>query len=92
VYLLVYEGEVMYVGETRRGYSRPLSYHKNTVMKTQKEAIEHELTMGNVVEVFCIHVPNQIVTFNSESFENYIAQDYEKALIKRLNPPWNGRV
>jgi hypothetical protein len=91
VYLLVCKGEVMYVGETRRGYSRPLSYHKNTVMKTQKEAIEHELGIGNVVEVFCIHVPNQIVTFNSESFENYIAQDYEKALIKRLNPPWNGR-
>ena len=43
VYLLVCEGEVMYVGETRRGYSRPLSYHKNTVMKTQKKPLSTSL-------------------------------------------------
>ena len=92
VYLLVVNEEVKYIGETRRGYGRPLSYHKNQVMRTQREGIAAELEKGNKVEVFAIDVPAQTVSFNGETFTSYLAQDYEKSLIEKYNPLWNGRV
>lgn len=91
VYLLVIDEEIHYVGETRRGYSRPLSYHKNDVMHRQKKGIEDALLDGKIVEVFAIEVPNVMVEFNGSELECYVAQDYEKFLIKEHQPEWNGR-
>lgn len=92
VYLLVVSGVIKYVGESRRGYSRPLSYHKNTVMRRQREGVLSAVSMGAVVEVFAIEVPHIKMMFNEASFECYVAQDYEKYLIAQYMPEWNGRL
>ncbi len=51
VYLFIVDGEIKYIGETRQGYSRPLSYHKNKVMKRQNQAICRSTASGQKVEV-----------------------------------------
>ena len=39
VYLLVVNNEIKYIGESRRGYTRPLSFNKNKVMNKQRKEI-----------------------------------------------------
>lgn len=91
VYLFVVNKEIKYIGESRRGYSRPLSYNKNKVMNKQREAINKSLKAGNLVEVYALEIPNQKIKVNGMEIDNYLAQDYEKALIKKFRPSWNGR-
>jgi hypothetical protein len=91
VYLFVVDGEIKYIGETRQGYSRPLSYHKNKVMKRQNEAIRRSTAAGQKVEVYALEVPSEIAVVNGLEIENHLAQDYEKALIRLHSPDWNGR-
>lgn len=91
VYLFVVDDIIVYIGESRRGYSRPLSYHKNMVMNRQREGIFSAIQSGRVVEVFAIEVPNISLEFNSEMLSCYLAQDYEKLLISKYQPKWNGR-
>ena len=43
------------------------------------------------VEVYALEVPSEIAVVNGLEIENYLAQDYEKALIRLHNPDWNGR-
>lgn len=64
VYLFVVNDEIKYIGETRQGYFRPLSYNKNFVMKRQQEAILNTLETGNIVEVFAITIPCEKMTIN----------------------------
>lgn len=92
VYLLVVGQKIKYVGESRRGYSRPLSYHKNKIMRRQREGILATVNDGQIVEVFALEVPHVKVKFNGASFNCYVAQDYEKHLIAELMPEWNGRT
>lgn len=91
VYLFVIGVEIVYVGESRRGYSRPLSYHKNKTMARQRLGIVEANNNNQTVDVYAIEVPNVYVQFNEEEFLCYVAQDYEKFLIKKFKPPWNGR-
>jgi hypothetical protein len=91
VYLLVVDDVVKYIGETRRGYSRPLNYHKNLTMINQHKGIIEETSKGKVVEIWFCEVKDRLVSFNKLKFSAYIAQDYEKALIREHNPEWNGR-
>ena len=84
-------GEIKYIGETRQGYSRPLSYHRNKIMKRQNKAIYRSTESGLKVEVYALEVPSQVAVVNGLEIENYLAQDYEKALIKLHAPEWNGR-
>jgi len=91
VYLFVIADQIVYIGETRRGYSRPLSYHNNEVMGRQREGIAEANKRDQTVEVYAIEVPNISVEFNGENFFCYVAQDYEKFLIEKHNPLWNGR-
>ena len=91
VYLFIVDEEIKYIGETRQGYSRPLSYHRNKIMKRQKEAIYHSTKSGKKVEVYALEVQSQVATVNGLEIKNYLAQDYEKALIKLHAPDWNGR-
>ena len=91
VYLFIVGGEIKYIGETRQGYSRPLSYHRNKIMKRQNEAIYRSTESGLKVEVYALEVPSQVAVVNGLEIENYLAQDYEKALIKLHAPEWNGR-
>jgi len=91
VYLFVVNKEIKYIGESRRGYSRPLSYNKNKVMKKQREAINKSLKDGNFVEVYALEISNRKTKVNGMEIDNYLAQDYEKALIEKFRPSWNGR-
>ena len=92
VYLLVVEGTIKYIGETRRGYMRPLSYNKNIVMKNQREGIFNATSKGQKVEVFAYEVSNVKTNINGLEVDCYLAQDYEKALINKYKPEWNGRA
>ena len=91
VYLFAIDGEIVYIGETRRGYSRPLSYHKNEIMVRQREGILEANAKSKTVEIYAIEVPNILIDFNNERLSCYIAQDYEKFLIEKYRPVWNGR-
>jgi len=92
VYLLVVNNEIKYIGESRRGYTRPLSFNKNKVMNKQRKEIYKATSSNQKVEVFAYEVPftNQII--NGLKIEIYTGQDYEKALIKKYEPEWNGRT
>ncbi len=92
VYLFVVENGMKYIGESRRGYSRPLSYNKNKVMLKQRKAIETILKQSKTVEVYALEIKNEITVVNGMEIESYLAQDYEKALIKKYKPEWNGRT
>ena len=90
VYLFVVNKQIKYIGESRRGYYRPLSYNKNNVMRQRLEILK--ITTKNIkVEVFAYEVPTKKVCVNDMEVDTYIAQDYEKALIIKYNPEWNGR-
>ena len=91
IYLFIVGGEIKYIGETRQGNSRPLSYHRNKIMKRQNEAIYRATESGHKVEVYALEVPSQLAIENGLEIENYLAQDYEKALIKLHAPEWNER-
>ena len=91
VYLLVVNGLIKYIGETRRGYTRPLYYHKNHEMKTKKEAIWQTTKEGLKVEVYGIEIKSKVIKIDGIDIECYLAQDYEKYLIQTFNPEWNHR-
>ena len=91
VCLFIVGGEIKCIGETRQGYSRPLSHHRNKIMKRQNEAIYRSTESGLKVEVYALEVPSQVAVDNGLEIENCLAQDYEKALIKLHAPEWNGR-
>ena len=82
VYLFIVGGEITYIGETRQGYSRPLSYHRNKIIKRQNEAILRSTESGHRVSVYAPEVPSRLAVLNGLEIENCLAQDYEKALIK----------
>ena len=92
VYLFVVEDEIKYIGESRRGYSRPLSYNKNKVMLKQRKAIETILKQGKTVGVYALEIKNEKTVVNGMEIESYLAQDYEKALIRKYKPEWNART
>jgi len=91
VYLFIVDGEIKYIGETRQGYSRPLSYHRNKIMNRQNEAIYRSTESGRKVEVYALEVPSQMTKINGLEIENYLKKKKKKALIKLHAPEWNGR-
>jgi len=60
-------------------------------MNKQREAINKSLKGGNFVEVYALEIPNRKTKVNGMEIDNYLAQDYEKALIEKFRPSWNGR-
>jgi len=60
-------------------------------MLTQRESIETTLKQGKIVEVYALEIENEKTVVNGIEIESYLAQDYEKALIKKYKPEWNGR-
>ncbi len=89
VYALFSGTECKYVGKTVQGYSRPLNYHKNEVMRDVKSGIERELKAGNSVTVYAketdLHVEH-------EGFQINVIEGIEQALIKEYKPAWNNFV
>ena len=67
VYLFAVEDEIKYIGESRRGYSRALSYNKNKVMLKQRKSIETILKQGKTVEDFNLML-NSLFNKNVQPF------------------------
>ena len=60
-------------------------------MKRQNDAIRRSTASGQKVEICALEVPSEVVVVNGLEIENYLAQDYEKALIRLHRPELNGR-
>ena len=88
VYVLVVDNEIMYVGKTIQGYTRPLNYHKNDVMKSVKSGIQKTLTSGQNVDVFT-HEPSQII-YGDLTLD--IIEAIEQAMIVKHRPCWNNHI
>jgi len=92
VYILVDESDkeniVKYIGKTIQGYSRPLSYHKNNVMKDVKVGIEYSVGKGNDIDVYIFEPP--LLTFKGLQLD--IIESLEQALIKKHKPEWNNHI
>jgi len=86
VYTLLIDGECMYVGKTVQGYSRPLNYHKNEVMKDVKAGIEEAISNGKEVEVY-VRTFTEPVEYEDLKLEIFLS--YEMALIGKYRPEWN---
>lgn len=81
-YMMVIDGLVMYVGKSKQGYSRPLRYIENNVMKHVNEGV---LNAEHVdVYVRCFEADHPF-----EEFILNLYSSYEEALIAHFLPPWN---
>lgn len=89
VYGIFCDGICKYLGKTIQGYSRPLNYHKNDVMKTVKNGIEASLKSGMSVEVYAKET-NLIL--KHEGLDLNAVEAIEQALITRHHPEWNNFV
>jgi len=89
VYTLLIDGECMYVGKTVQGYSRPLNYHKNAVMKDVKNGIEKSIASGKEIEVYVRAFPEPM-EFEDLKLEIFLS--YEMALIGKYKPEWNNEM
>jgi hypothetical protein len=86
VYALFVENKCMYIGKTIQGYSRPLSYHKNLIMKDVKKGIEDIILINKDVEVFA---KKDNLKFNYIDLELNLVEAIEQALISKFSPEWN---
>ena len=89
VYSLVAGDQVMYIGETIQGYTRPLNYHKNEVMSDVRDGIISSISRGLDVDVF---VRSEDLEFEFEGLLLNLRVSLEAALIKKYLPPWNNKI
>ena len=89
VYALVVGDQVMYIGETIQGYTRPLNYHKNEVMSDVRDGIISSVSQGLNVDVF---VRTKDLEFEFEGLLLNLRVSLEAALIKKYTPPWNNKI
>jgi len=90
VYMLCLNNKCMYIGKTIQGYSRPLNYHKNVVMRTVYEGIQHEvIENGDVVYVYALH---EGLTSAYLDLRLNLAEAVEQALISKYQPNWNNFI
>ena len=89
VYAIFCDGVCKYLGKTIQGYSRPLNYHKNDVMKTVRDGIESSLRGGAMIDVYAKETN---LVLNHEGLELNAVEAIEQALITRHRPEWNNFV
>ena len=87
VYMFCVNNRCMYIGKTIQGYTRPLNYHKNTVMDTVYKGIIKEVVENdNVVIVYAL---DEDLTSNYLDLTLNITEAVEQALISKYQPNWN---
>ena len=84
--MLCISNKCMYIGKTIQGYSRPLNYHKNRVMKTVYYGIHKEVNNNNVIDVYAL---DEGLTMNYLDLKLNIVEAVEQALISKCDPEWN---
>jgi hypothetical protein len=89
VYAMFIGDDLVYVGKTIAGPGRPLSYHKNDVMKNVRGGLEKATAEGLTVEVYAKST-NLVV--EHEGLKLNIVEAFEQALISKYNPEWNSAV
>ncbi len=89
VYGIFCDGICKYLGKTIQGYSRPLNYHRNDVMKTVRDGIQTSLKSGMSVEVYAKETN---LVLHHEGLELNAVEAIEQALITRHQPEWNNFV
>jgi hypothetical protein len=89
VYGIFCDGICKYLGKTIQGYSRPLNYHKNKVMKKVKDGIIASLEQGIPVDVYA---KEENLVLRHEGLELNAVEAIEQALITRYTPEWNNFV
>lgn len=83
------EGKCLYVGKTIQGFSRPLNYHKNDVMKVVREGIANEVKSRKKVLVYA---KDKNLTSDHEGLCLNLIHSFEQALIKKHKPSWNNAI
>lgn len=86
VYVILVNNECKYIGKTIQGFTRPLSYHKNNVMKVVLHGIREELNLGHEVKIFARKFD---IKHHFEDLELDLCEAYEQALIRKYKPDWN---
>jgi hypothetical protein len=89
VYGIFCDGICKYLGKTIQGYSRPLNYHRNDVMKTVRDGIQTSLENEMSVEVYAKETN---LVLHHEGLELNAVEAIEQALITRHKPEWNNFV
>lgn len=89
VYAFVLGENIKYFGKSTRGYIRPLSYHKNDIMKTVRKGITDSCMNSQEVSIFA---RTEDLTIEFEGLELNVAESLEQALIKKFKPTWNNHI
>ncbi|MEI6715429.1 MAG: hypothetical protein WCO60_16855 [Verrucomicrobiota bacterium] len=89
VYAIFSGDTCKYIGKTVQGYSRPLGYHKNDVMKDVRDGIERELHLGNEVTVYA---KEEGLWLSYEGLTINVIEGIEQALVTTYRPEWNNFV
>jgi hypothetical protein len=86
VYCMFIGEDLMYVGKTVRGVSRPLTYHKNPKMLNVKDGIKNANSQNIRVEVYAKF---EGLELEHEGLKMNIIEAFEQAIITKYNPEWN---
>lgn len=95
VYAFVIDDLVKYIGKTKGGYYRPLSYHKdyNNSDKNRDvhNGIRQVISDNKTIEIFAriFKEDDNISIINNEKIKINPYAGYEEALINKFNPEWN---
>ena len=91
VYAFVVDDLVMYVGKTKQGFKRPLSYHRDYNNSKKKRAVHEgirEVISENKIEIFARVFEDDIKVENIKIKINpYVG--VEEALISNCTLKWN---
>ena len=95
VYAFVVDDLVMYIGKTKQGYCRPLSYHRdyNNSKKSRAvhKGIRQVISDNKIIEIFArVFKENDNININNNEeikINPYVG--YEEALINKFDLEWN---
>ena len=94
VYAFVVDDLVMYIGKTKQGFKRPLSYYRDYINSKKKRAVHEgirEVISKNKIEIFARVFEYDIKVENIEIKINpYVG--VEEALINKYMLKWNKQI
>jgi hypothetical protein len=95
VYAFVVDDLVMYIGKTKQGYSRPLTYHRDYNNPEKNRAvhkgIRQVISDNKIIEIFArvFKEHDNININNNEEIKINPYVGYEEALINKFDLEWN---
>jgi hypothetical protein len=89
VYAFFVDNNCMYIGKSIQGYSRPLNYHKNRVMKTVNEGV-YKLVKNNKKIDILVRTNRNVI--DHEGLSLSLVEPIEQALTSLYTPKWNNFI